>query len=260
MLLCLDVGNSQIFGGIFNDKQELILRFRLSSKFNSSDEFGIFLLQVLRENQINPSLIQQIGISSVVPHIDYSLRSACHRYFSVTPFFIQHGIKMDLGLDYENASELGADRIANAIAAIARYPKQNLIVIDFGTAITFCAIDAHKNYLGGSIFPGMRLLVESLAKNTAKLPIVEVVAVHEPVAITTVTGIQSGIYFGILGVCKEMIQRFKAHRFPGQDVKVLATGGFSSLFDKKDVYDEHLPNLILDGIRIAAMQNFIFNE
>jgi type III pantothenate kinase len=255
MLLCLDVGNSQIFGGLFSDKQELVLRFRLSSKSNSSDEFGIFLLQVLRENDINPTLVTHIGISSVVPHLDYSLRSACHRYFSVTPFFIQHDIKMGLRLDYENASELGADRIANAIAGIALYPNENLIIADFGTAITFCAIDAKRNYLGGSIFPGMRLLVESLAKNTAKLPVVEVVAVSEPVATTTVQGIQSGIYFGTLGACKEMISRFKAHQFSNQNVKVLATGGFSSLFEKQGVYDAHLPNLILDGIRLAVAQN-----
>lgn len=256
MLLCLDVGNSQIFGGLFNSQDELVLRFRLSSKAHSSDEFGIFLLQVLRENTVEPQHVNRIAISSVVPHLDYSLRSACVKYFSVNPFFIQHDIKMKLNLDYENAAELGADRIANSIAATHLFPQQNLIVIDFGTAITFCAIDAKHRYLGGAIFPGLRLLVESLAKNTAKLPIVEVVAIENAVATKTVQGIQSGIFFGCLGVCKELIAQYKQQAFAKQKVKVLATGGFSSLFEKQGIYDHHLPNLILDGIRIAANTNY----
>lgn len=255
MLLCLDVGNSQIFGGLFNSEQELVLRFRLSSKAHSSDEFGIFLLQVLRENTVDPNHVSRIAISSVVPHLDYSLRSACVKYFSVNPLFIQHDMQMNLNLDYENAAELGADRIANGIAATHLFPQQNLIVLDFGTAITFCAIDAKHRYLGGSIFPGLRLLVESLAKNTAKLPIVEVMAMDDAVATTTVQGIQSGIFFGCLGVCKELILQYKQQAFANQKVKVLATGGFSSLFDKHGIYDHHLPNLILDGIRIAANTN-----
>jgi len=258
MLLCLDVGNSQIFGGLFNVDQELVLRFRLSSKAHSSDEFGIFLLQVLRENAIDPNQVSRIGISSVVPHLDYSLRSACLKYFSVNPFFIQHAMQMNLILDYENASELGADRIANGIAATHLFAQQNLIVIDFGTAITFCAIDASHRYLGGAIFPGLRLLVESLAKNTAKLPIVEVLAVQEAVATTTVGGIQSGIFFGCLGVCKELIQQYKQQVFANQAVLVVATGGFSSLFEQHGIYDHHLPNLVLDGIRIAANTNQAF--
>jgi len=256
MILCLDVGNSQIFGGVFNADKHLVFRFRLTSKGNnSSDEFGIFLLQVLRENGVNPSLVKKIAISSVVPHLDYSLRSACLKYFSVQPFFVQHNMKSDLKIDYVNASELGADRITNAIAAIHLYPGENLIIADFGTAITFCAINSENIYLGGAIFPGLKLLVASLAKNTAKLPIVEVIAVENPVATTTVEGIQSGIFYGTLGACKEMIAQFRAHQFPNQKVRVLATGGFSSMFEKYGLYDEHLPDLILHGIRFAAENN-----
>ncbi|NBX84973.1 MAG: type III pantothenate kinase [Gammaproteobacteria bacterium] len=255
MLLCLDVGNSQVFGGLFNHQKDLVLRFRLTSKSNTSDEFGIFLLQVLRENQMNPEEVTKISICSVVPHLDYSLRSACIKYFSVTPFFIQSGIQSSVRVDYGNASELGADRLANAIAATTLYPNQNLIVIDFGTAITFCAIDANKSYLGGAIYPGFRLLVDTLARNTAKLPVVEVVEVEHAVATTTVQGIQSGIFFGTLGACKEMIHLFRAQTFKDQSVKVLATGGFSVMFEKYGLYDEHLPDLILHGIQIATDLN-----
>lgn len=255
MLLCLDVGNSQIFGGLFGADDKLEFRFRLTSKSQSSDEFGCFLSQVLRENGVEPSLITRIGISSVVPHLDYSLRSACIKYFSITPFFLQHNTKMNLLLYPLNSSKLGADRIANGIAALESFPNENLIIIDFGTAITFCAIDAAGRYLGGSIYPGLRLMVEALAKNTALLPTVEVVEVEEPVATDTVSSIQSGIFFGTLGACKEIIRRFKESQFTNQQVKVLATGGFSILFEKQGLYDHHLPDLILQGIRIAVNAN-----
>ena len=255
MLLCLDVGNSHIFGGLFNEDASVKMSFRITSKAHTSDEFAIFLLQVLRENQINPSLISKICICSVVPHLDYSLRAACIKYFSIHPFFISSEMKTGLVLQYAKARELGADRLANAIAAIELFPNENVIILDFGTAITLCAIDAHKNYLGGSIFPGLRLLVESLAKNTAKLPIVDVVNVKNPVAKTTVAGIQSGIFYGTLGACREMIEQYRAHCFKDEGVKVIATGGFSGLFEKSKLYDVLVPNLILQGMYLAVKNN-----
>jgi type III pantothenate kinase len=255
MLLCLDVGNSQVFGGLFDTKKQLVMRFRLSSKAQTSDEFAIFLIQVLRENQIEPKDVLHIAISSVVPHLDYSIRSACIKYFSITPFFIQSNIKTKLDIQYVQARELGADRIANAIAAMDMYPKQNLMVIDFGTAMTFCAINQKNVYLGGAIFPGMRLLVDTLAKNTAKLPVVEVIPMEKAVAKTTVTGIQSGIFYGTLGACRELINAFQQEVFPNENMLIIATGGFSGLFEKQGIYDVHVPDLILHGIRIAAQDN-----
>ena len=255
MLLCLDVGNSQIYAGLFDDQNQLKIRFRFTSKGNSADEFGIFLLQVLREHGIEPKLINSIGISSVVPHLDDSLYQACKQYFSITPFFIQYSIKTDLKINFPNAYELGADRIANAIAAIDIFPQDNLIILDFGTAITFCAVNKKHEYLGGCIFPGLRLLVESLGNNTAKLPIVQLMAKQKAVSTTTVDSIQSGIFFGTLGACKELIQRFKQEQFEGQPVTVVATGGFSGLFDGFSVYEHRLPDLVLEGIRIATRNN-----
>ena len=258
MLLCLDVGNSHIFGGVFNLNKEILVRFRLSSKSQTSDEFAVSLCQILRENEINPSVVTKIAISSVVPHLEYSLRSACMKYFSIKPFFITHDMNSPMDIQYVQSRELGADRIANAIAALDLFPKQNLIIIDFGTAITLCAINHKGEYLGGSIFQGMRLLADSLARNTAKLPVVEVLEIIEPVATTTVTGIQSGIFFGTLGACREMVSLFKKSKFYGQELKIIATGGFSGIFEKYGLYDLRVPDLILNGIRLSAELNAYF--
>ena len=133
MILCIDVGNSHIYGGVF-DEDEIKLRFRHTSKVSTSDELGIFLKSVLRENNCSPEKIKKIGICSVVPQLDYSLRSACVKYFSSEPFLLQAGVKTGLNIKYRNPLEVGADRIANAIAATHSYPNQNIIVIDFGTA------------------------------------------------------------------------------------------------------------------------------
>src|SRR5688572_174328 len=154
MLLCLDVGNSHIYGGVFA-QEILTLRFRHTSKSSTSDEFGIFLKSVLRENHCSPNSINQIAICSVVPQLDYSLRSACFKYFSIEPFFLQAGVKTGLNIKYRNPVDVGADRIANAIAATHEFPEKNLIIIDFGTATTFCVINHQKAYLGGAILPGI---------------------------------------------------------------------------------------------------------
>lgn len=254
MMLCIDVGNSHIYGGIFA-ADEIRLRFRHTSKVSTSDELGIFLKSVLRENQCSPEAVNQIAICSVVPQIDYSLRSACVKYFSVDPFFLQAGVKTGLNIKYRNPVEVGADRIANAIAATHSYPGKNIVVIDFGTATTFCAISAQKAYFGGAIIPGVRLSVDALSNNTAKLPAVEIVRTEQVVGRSTIESVQSGIYYGVLGACRELINRIKDETFPGQDVLVIATGGFASLFDNQGVYDRLVPDLVLQGIRLAAMMN-----
>lgn len=254
MLLCLDVGNSHIYGGLFSQK-EIELRFRHTSKVSTSDELGIFLKTVLRENACDPSAINAIAICSVVPQLDYSLRSACIKYFSIEPFFLQAGVKTGLNIKYINPSDVGADRIANAIAGTQQFPNKNLIIIDFGTATTFCVINTKKHYLGGAILPGMRLAVEALSKNTAKLPVVEIVKVDQVVGRSTIESIQSGVYYGALGACRELITRIKQTLFINEEVTVLATGGFAALFDNQGIYDHHLADLVLQGIRLAAEMN-----
>jgi len=250
MLLCIDVGNSHIYGGVFVG-ENIQLRFRHTSKVSTSDELGIFLKSVLRENDCDPSGITQIAICSVVNQIDYSLRSACLKYFDVEPYFLQAGVKTGLNIKYRNPVEVGADRIANAIAASQFYPGKELIVIDFGTATTFCAITSKKAYLGGVILPGVRLSVETLSRNTAKLPIVEIVKTDQIVGRSTIESIQSGIFYGAVGACREIIQQIKQQTFPQQDVLVLATGGFAPLFEQQKIYDLLLPDLVLHGLRLA---------
>lgn len=254
MLLCLDVGNSHIYGGLFlND--EIVLRFRKSSKASTSDELGAFLKTVLRENHRDPDGITQIAICSVVPQLDYSLRSACLKYFSIEPFLLQSGVKTGLNIRYNSPSDVGADRIANAIAAVHLYPNQNLIVIDFGTATTFCVISHRKIYQGGAILPGLRLAVEALSVNTAKLPTVEILKCEHALGHSTIESIQSGIFFGTVGACRELIGRFKRDVFDDDNSLVIATGGFASLFDQQSIYDIHLPDLVLQGIRLASEMN-----
>lgn len=254
MMLCIDVGNSHIYGGVF-DGDEIKLRFRHSSKVSTSDELGIFLKGVLRENNCDPKAISTIGICSVVPQLDYSLRSACVKYFASEPFMLQAGVKTGLNIRYRNPIEVGADRIANAIAAVHNYPNQNIIVIDFGTATTLCVITAQKAYLGGAILPGARLFVEALSKNTARLPSVEIIKADTVVGRSTIESIQSGVYYGMLGACRELIQRINQDFFAGQRSIVLATGGFASLFDNQSLYDHHVSDLVLQGIRLAALMN-----
>ena len=146
MILALDVGNTQTYGGVFDTQHEALFHFRYSSIKNStSDETGLFLKNVLRENNFDPAQINHITIGSVVPHSVYSLRNACIKYFGIRPFLLEAGVKTGLKIKYKNPTEVGADRIANAIAATTKYPNQNLIVADFGTATTFCAIKKSKS-------------------------------------------------------------------------------------------------------------------
>ncbi|KTC88493.1 type III pantothenate kinase [Legionella cincinnatiensis] len=254
MILCIDVGNSHIYGGVF-DGDEIKLRFRHTSKISTSDELGIFLKSVLRENNCLPESIKHIGICSVVPQIDYSLRAACVKYFSIEPFLLQAGVKTGLNIKYRNPVEVGADRIANAIATTHLYPHQNVIVIDFGTATTICVISAQKAYMGGAILPGVRLSVDALSKNTAKLPAVEIIKIENSIGRSTIESIQSGVYYGVLGACRELIQRMTQEVFGAEKTLILATGGFASLFEKQGLYDHLVPDLVLQGIRLAALMN-----
>lgn len=254
MILCLDVGNSHVYGGVFK-QDEIVLRFRHTSGTATSDELGIFLKSVLRENHLSPDEIKRIGICSVVPQLDYSLRSACIKYFSIEPFFLQSGVKTGLNIKYRNPSDVGADRIANAIAAISLFPSHPLIIIDFGTATTFCIVDAHRTYFGGAILPGVRLSMEVLSHRTAKLPPVDLVRVDEVIGRSTIESIQSGLYFGALGAAKEIVERVKKTMFRQEKVLVLATGGFAPFFEHEKLYDHLLPDLVLQGIKIAMTLN-----
>lgn len=255
MILALDVGNSQIFGGVF-DGDKLLAQFRQTSKSGaSSDEMGVFLRSVLRENDIDPTQIKKIAVCSVVPDIVHSIRNCCKKYFQINPFILQSGVKTGLKIKYRNPVEVGADRIANAIGALHLYPGKNLIICDFGTATTYCAVSADKDYYGGLIVPGMRISMEALEAKTAKLPTVEIIAAKEIVGRSTVESIQSGLYFGNLAMIKEISSRIKKEYFDGKNTIVIGTGGFSRLFENEKAFDIIAPDLVLAGLKLALQMN-----
>jgi type III pantothenate kinase len=255
MILTLDVGNSQLFGGVF-DGEELTLRFRTTARPSlSSDELGLFLRAVLRENDSDPSNINQIALCSVVPDLIYSLRSCCRKYFGVDPFILQAGMKTGLKIHYRNPLEVGPDRIANAIGAMHLYPNRNLIIIDFGTATTFDVIRAPRDYLGGIIVAGPRIAMEALEKNTARLPTVEIVPTTTLIGRSTVESIQSGLYFGNQAIVRGLTQEIREQMFQGEPAVVIGTGGFSRLFESANLFNVVLPDLVLVGLERALSLN-----
>lgn len=209
-----------------------------------------------------------------MPDAVYSIRGACQKYFNQVPFLLQAGVKTGLKIRYRNPLEVGADRIANSIAAVDMFPNRNLIIVDFGTATTFCAISSEKDYLGGVIIAGIRISMEALENRTAKLPSVEILPVKTALGRSTVESIQSGLYFGQMGQVREICHRITAECFSvsgesagnsggdaadgpasGTGTKkplLLATGGFAGLFEKENLFDRVIPDLVLRGLYLAT--------
>ena len=255
MILALDIGNSQIFCGVF-EREQLKVQVRYASKAQiSSDEFGVFLRGALRENGVDPESIKTIGISSVVPELNYALRACSQKYFNVEPMILQPGVKTGLKVDYKDPKEVGSDRIADAIGAVKMFPNRDLILVDFGTATTVCAISKDKVFLGGNIMPGIRLSMEALEAKTSKLPSVEISSVKEVIGKTTVDSIRNGLYWSNVGMIKEITSRISEEVFSGNPPLKLATGGFSHLFDKENLFDHVVTDLILVGIVEALKIN-----
>lgn len=255
MILCFDIGNTDIHGGVFAEDQ-LLLEFRQSSHNRpSADEFGLFLLQLLQVNALDPATIERVAIASVVPEAQLPVIQACERYLKRTPLLLKAGVKTGLKIRVHNPGEVGADRIANAIAAVDLFPGKDLIVVDMGTATTFCAINREKEYLGGVIAAGLGLSMRALARGTAKLPFVDVTAPVRALGRNTVENIQSGLFFGHLGLIKELRLRFTHECFDGRQPTVIGTGGFARLFADHAVFDHTVPDLVLQGLRRALTLN-----
>jgi type III pantothenate kinase len=261
MKLCLDVGNSHIYGGVYesaNEHARALLTFRKSSKMgSSSDEFGLFFRSVLRENGIDPNQVSQIALCSVVPEMIYALSAACQKYFGVQPFILQAGVKTGLKIKYRNPLEVGTDRIANAIAGVGLFPNENLIIVDLGTATTLCAIGKDRTYMGGVILPGLKMSMQALESGTSKLGSVEIKRKDVCLGRTTAESIQSGLFFGHLGALQEIMQRIRLEEFSGQRPKVIATGGFATLFGATGLFDQVVPDLVLHGLLAALKLNAV---
>src|ERR1017187_2505573 len=233
MFLTLDVGNSQIFGGVY-DGEDLKTTFRRTSSIKaSSDEFGTFFRATLRENGVDPEAIDMAGICSVVPDAVHSLRNCFRKYFGFDPFLLQPGVKTGLKIRYRNPLDVGAYKIANAIGALTRFPGRHLLIVDFGTATTLCAVTKEKEYLGGIITPGISISMTALASGTARLPAVEIVRPSEVLGRSTVESVQSGLYYGTLATVRFLAASVTKEHFAKEPPFIVGTGGFGRLFEDR---------------------------
>lgn len=254
-ILALDVGNTQIHGGVY-ENDHLRFQFRRNTKSgNSSDELGLFLALLLRENGVEPKSLDHVAICSVVPDVIHSLRGACTKYLGRQPFILQAGAKTGLRIRYRNPLEVGSDRIANSIAGTHLFPGKNLIIADFGTATTLDVVTADRDYLGGMILPGLKISMEALESKTARLPSVEIVKPQEIVGRSTTESIQSGLYYQNLYAMRGITAQIKNEAFQGENVLVLGTGGFSRMFEKEGIFDHLMPELVLTGLSLALKMN-----
>jgi type III pantothenate kinase len=252
MLLTLDVGNSQIFGGVY-DGEDLKITFRRSSSIRaSSDEFGTFFRATLRENGVDPDAVSMAAICSVVPDALHSLRNCFRKYFRFEPFLLQPGVKTGLKIRYRNPLEVGADKIANAVGALTRFPGRNLLIVDFGTATTLCAVTKSNEYLGGIITPGMGTSMAALESKTARLPSVEILRPPEVLGRSTVESIQSGLYYGTLAAVRSLAASITKEHFAQEPPVIVGTGGFGRLFEQERLFDAFVPELPLIGLRRAV--------
>ncbi len=254
MLLVIDVGNTNIVLGAF-EKDKLVKTFRLSTVYErSSDELGMLISQLIEFNSLKISKIENVIISSVVPQVMFSLERAVKKYLNVTPVIVTSELKTGLNITYDNPKEVGADRIVNAVAVNKLYPGRS-IIIDFGTATTFCALD-NENYLGGVICPGIKISLDALISKTAKLPKIELVRPNSVIGKNTVTSMQSGMIFGYAGQVEHIVSKMKEEMNDKGDIKVIATGGMASLIalatDSIDILE---PNLTIHGLKYLYDMN-----
>jgi type III pantothenate kinase len=251
MLLALDVGNSQIFCGVYEGDQLKATFRRTSSVRASSDEFGTFFRATLRENGVDPGEIDMAGICSVVPDAVRSLRNCFRKYFGFEPFVLQPGVKTGLKIRYRNPLDVGADKIANAIGALGRFPGRNLLIVDFGTATTLCAVTKDREYLGGIIAPGLNMSMAALESQTARLPAVEIIRPPATLGRSVVESIQSGLYYGTLATVRFLAASVTKEHFAGEQPLIVGTGGIGRLFEDENLFDEFVPELPLLGLRRA---------
>ena len=257
MILVLDVGNTNTVLGVFKDK-ELLVEWRLSTDAKkSADEYGIQVMQLFYMRNLKTQDVKGVIISSVVPNIMYSIEHMIRKYFKLTPMVVGPGVKTGINVKYDNPKEVGADRIVNAVSAHEIY-KRSLILIDFGTATTFCAISKDADYLGGTICPGIKVASEALFERAAKLPRVELVKPETVICKNTVSSMQAGIIYGYIGQVDYIVSKMKIEMINmGQEEPfVVATGGLSKVISKdSSTIDEVQPNLTLEGLRMIYEKN-----
>ena len=254
MLLVFDVGNTNIVLGLY-DGDKMIYHWRAATnELKTADEYAASLGMMFQLDGVTFDMVTDIIISSVVPPVNPTLEYLCRRYFHVEPMMVGPGMKTGLNILYDNPRELGADRIVHAVAGITLYGGP-LIIIDLGTATTFCAIDERKRYLGGAVTPGIGISMEALFQRASKLPRIELTPASSVICKNTVSAMQSGIYYGAIGQVDGIVRRMKKE-MGYKEIKVIATGGLADLIaSQSETIDVIDPLLTLKGLYILFKKN-----
>ena len=258
MIITVDIGNSNTVFGVFK-KNKLVFSSRFVTKKDiTSDELAIKYYNIFRFYKINISDIKAVVIANVVPSLNNPYRDLIKNLFKCSSYFVQDYLQdLPINIAYKNIYELGDDRIVNAIAGYYNY-QDNLIIIDFGTAITFDIVNRNQGYVGGVIYPGINLAVNYLSNETAKLPKVELRKVDNIIGGNTVHAIESGLFYGYIAMLEGVIGRIRAEQ-GGRSYKVIATGGVGNIFcDYSDLIEFYDPDLTLYGLKI--MYNNIISD
>jgi len=250
MLLALDAGNTNVTIGVFGDDRQLKARWRLRTIHDqTADEWGILILNLLSMSSLDVTAIDGIAICTVVPPIRTPLTEMAGRYFHVQPLFVSDDTDTGLTICYENPHEVGADRIVNSLAAFQKFGGP-CVVVDLGTAITFDAISANAEYLGGIICPGIGISTGALFARTARLPMVDLRDPGKLIGTNTVGSIQSGLFWGYIALIDGLLEKLIGEL--GPETKTVATGGQAKLIFESSKLLRHLDDdLTLEGLRIA---------
>lgn len=248
MLLAIDVGNTNSLIGVYRGNLLVGHWFISTVKERTSDETGMVLLSFLSHEGIDVRQIDDVIICSVVPPAMHAIVNAIRKYIGKKPILVETGIKTGINIKYENPREVGSDKIVNAVGALKLYGGP-LIIVDFGTATTFCAVSSGKDYLGGIICPGIKISVEALFEKAAKLPRIEIAKPRYIIGRTTVSSMQSGIIYGFTGQADYIVNLMK-REMKEEGIKVVATGGMAKLIAaESSTIDEVNPLLTLEGLK-----------